>query len=32
MVLGVGRIRVNYAGCMNLCEHGPTMVIYPIGV
>ncbi len=32
MVLGVGRIRINHAGCMNVCEHGPTMVIYPDGV
>ena len=31
MVLGVRRIRVNHAGCMNVCEHGPAMVIYPEG-
>lgn len=32
MVLGVRRIRINHAGCMNVCEHGPVMVIYPHGV
>jgi len=32
MVLGVRRVRINHAGCMNVCEHGPTMVIYPEGV
>ncbi len=30
--LGVRRIRINHAGCMNVCEHGPTMVIYPDAV
>ena len=24
-----GRIRVNKAGCLDACAHGPTMVIYP---
>lgn len=32
MVLGAQRIRINHAGCMNVCEHGPVMVIYPDGV
>ncbi len=32
MAMGVKRIRVNQAGCMNVCEHGPVMVIYPEGV
>ncbi len=32
MVLGVRRIRINHAGCLNVCEHGPTMVIYPDGI
>ena len=32
MALGVRRVRINHAGCMNICEHGPTMVIYPDGV
>ena len=26
------RIRVNVSGCLNLCELGPAMVIYPEGV
>ncbi len=32
MVLGVRRVRINHAGCLNVCEHGPTMVIYPDGI
>lgn len=32
MTLGVKRIRINHAGCMNVCEHGPVMVIYPDAV
>ncbi len=32
MVLGLRRIRINHAGCMNVCEHGPVMVVYPEGV
>ena len=32
MALGLKRVRINHAGCMNVCEHGPTMVIYPEGV
>lgn len=32
MVIGMGRIRINHAGCMNVCEHGPVMVIYPEGI
>lgn len=27
-----GRVRVNQAGCMNQCGHGPMMVIYPDNV
>lgn len=26
------RIRVNLAGCLNACEFGPVLVIYPEGV
>lgn len=26
------RLRINLSGCLNLCEYGPTMVIYPEGV
>ena len=29
--LSVGRLRVNQAGCLDRCELGPTMVIYPGG-
>lgn len=32
MVLGLRQIRVNHAGCLNRCELGPAMVIYPEGV
>ena len=31
MSMGVRRIRINHAGCLNICEHGPAMVIYPAG-
>ena len=24
-----GGVRINSAGCLNRCEHGPVMVIYP---
>jgi len=30
--LGLKGIRVNQAGCMDRCEFGPTMVIYPEGI
>jgi (2Fe-2S) ferredoxin len=26
------QIRINLSGCLNLCEFGPAMVIYPEGV
>lgn len=32
MALGLRNIRVNQAGCLNRCELGPAMVIYPQGV
>ena len=32
MAIGARRIRINHAGCLNVCEHGPVMVIYPEGV
>ena len=25
-------IRINLSGCLNMCEYGPAMVIYPEGV
>lgn len=31
MALGVRGIRINHAGCMNVCEYGPVMVVYPEG-
>lgn len=30
--LGLGEIRINTAGCLDRCELGPVMVIYPEGV
>lgn len=30
--LGLAGVRVNAAGCLDRCELGPTMVIYPEGV
>jgi (2Fe-2S) ferredoxin len=27
-----GEVRANRAGCLDQCEHGPTVVIYPEGV
>jgi (2Fe-2S) ferredoxin len=30
--LGLTGVRVNMAGCLDRCEFGPTMVIYPEGV
>ncbi|MBN8889091.1 MAG: ferredoxin [Rhodospirillales bacterium 70-18] len=30
--LGLPRVRVNMAGCLDRCELGPCMVIYPEGV
>jgi (2Fe-2S) ferredoxin len=29
---GRGQVRVNNAGCLDRCEEGPVMVIYPEGV
>jgi len=26
-----GRVRVNSAGCLDQCEHGPMLVVYPEG-
>ncbi len=30
--LGIARVRVNAAGCLDRCELGPCVVIYPEGV
>ena len=27
-----GSVRANAAGCLDQCEHGPTVVVYPEGV
>jgi (2Fe-2S) ferredoxin len=27
-----GRVRVNHAGCLDQCGHGPLVVVYPEGV
>lgn len=29
---GQGKVRVNKAGCLDRCEEGPTLVVYPEGV
>jgi len=31
-ITGKGRIRINSAGCLDRCEEGPVMVVYPEGV
>jgi (2Fe-2S) ferredoxin len=28
-IAGPGRVRINTAGCLDRCEQGPVMVIYP---
>jgi (2Fe-2S) ferredoxin len=30
--LGLEGVRINASGCLDRCENGPTMVIYPDGV
>ena len=29
---GAGKVRVNTAGCLDRCDEGPTLVVYPEGV
>ncbi len=29
---GLRDVRINTAGCLDRCEHGPTLVVYPEGV
>jgi (2Fe-2S) ferredoxin len=29
---GPGKVRINMAGCLDRCEEGPVLVIYPEGV
>ena len=31
-LLGEGKVRVNKAGCLDRCEHGPVCVVYPDNV
>ena len=30
--LGLTGVRINQAGCLDRCEFGPTLVIYPEGI
>jgi (2Fe-2S) ferredoxin len=30
--MGLRGVRVNLAGCLDRCEHGPCVVVYPEGV
>ena len=30
--LGVKNVRINKSGCLDQCEHGPVLVVYPEGV
>lgn len=29
---GPGQVRVNLAGCLDRCSHGPVLVVYPEGI
>lgn len=29
---GAGRVRMNKAGCLDRCEEGPVLVVYPEGI
>jgi (2Fe-2S) ferredoxin len=31
-IAGQGGVRVNTAGCLNRCEEGPVIVVYPEGI
>ncbi len=31
-LLGPGKVRINKAGCLDRCEEGPVLVVYPEGV
>ena len=30
--LGLKRVRINLSGCLDRCENGPSVVVYPEGV
>lgn len=29
---GAGKVRINKAGCMDRCDEGPVLVVYPQGI
>ena len=29
---GPGKVRINKAGCLDRCDHGPVLVVYPEAV
>ena len=31
-IAGKGKVRINTAGCLDRCEQGPVVVVYPDGV
>jgi (2Fe-2S) ferredoxin len=31
-IAGKGRVRINSAGCLDRCEEGPVLVVYPEAV
>ncbi len=31
-IAGKGRVRINSAGCLDRCDEGPVVVVYPEGV
>jgi (2Fe-2S) ferredoxin len=31
-LVGKGKVRINQAGCLDRCDEGPVMVVYPEGV
>jgi (2Fe-2S) ferredoxin len=31
-ISGEGRVRINTAGCLDRCELGPVLVVYPEGI
>jgi len=31
-IAGPGQVRINTAGCLDRCENGPVIVVYPEGV
>jgi (2Fe-2S) ferredoxin len=31
-VNGPGKVRINHAGCLDRCDQGPVLVVYPEGI